>query len=181
MKKITSNNFYKEVKNLFKKYPLESTTTILFICFLMGDKFEKNFAAVGSIGSLIIAYGAYKIAKEQQRSNDQKISEEERKIIRENYKNLINGISIIYNNYRNISEINKGEEILRQVANQAKLELPKDLEDYTQEVYELAREISIEVQGKNNNDKSFDKLHNFFSAHIIYSKYFKNPKKTHEN
>lgn len=188
MQIFKANNLFNKIKNSIKYFFI--TISILLFCFVIFNlegidgNFNNFFDVINAIGSVIISIGllkigieANKIAKEQQRSTDQKISQEEREIIRENYKNLMNGISTIYNNYRNIREINKGEEILRQVANQAKLELPKDLEDYTQEVYELAKRISMEVKKENNIDESFDKLHNFFSANIIYSKYLKNPNK----
>lgn len=80
------DNFCLEFTKFLKKYPIQSCALFLVICFLLGDKFEKNFAAVGSVGSVLIGYGAYRISKEQQKATEQKISDEERKIIRNHYK-----------------------------------------------------------------------------------------------
>lgn len=186
MKKLISDNFCLEFTKLLKKRPLESCALVLLVCFLLGDKFEKNFAALGSVGSIFIGYAAYRISKEQQRATEQKISEEERRIVRQNYENFIDGISKIYNNYSDISEIIKGAEILRQVANQAKLELPKDLEDYAQKAYEVAQKISLKVRKCFDHERSqkpnsdlvdyngaYDEISQFLSPITLYSKYLK--------
>ena len=126
MKKLILDNFCLEFTKLLKKRPLESCALVLLICFLLGDKFEKNFAAVGSA------------------------------------------------------------EILRLVANQAKLELPKDLEDYTQKAYEVAQKISLKVQKRFDHERSqkpnsdlidyngaYDEIGQFLSPITLYSKYLK--------
>ena len=74
-----SDIFYSEFTKFLKKYPIQSCVLVLVICFLLGDKFEKNFAALGSVGSVFIGYGAYRISKEQQRATEQKISDEQKK------------------------------------------------------------------------------------------------------
>lgn len=177
---------YSEFIKFLKKRPIESCALVLFVCFLLGDKFEQKFAAIGSVGSIFIGYGAYQISKEQKQNIESKISEEERRVVRQNYENFTDGISKIYNNYSNISELIKGAEILRQVANQAKLELPKDLEDYTHKAYEVAQKISLKVQkcfdheGKQrpksdlvDYNGAYDEISQFLSPSTLYSKYLK--------
>ncbi len=183
-----------EFKNFLKA--LIITLAIIFITFTalnlkgIDGKYNELFSMIGSIGSLFIGYGAYQISKEQKRNTEFKISEEERRIVRQNYENLIDGISKIYNNYSSISEIANGAEILRQVANQAKLELPKDLEDLTKESYEVAQALSLKVRKyfdqngipKPTSDlvdynNTYNKISQFFSANELYSKYLKTLKK----
>ena len=89
------DNFCLEFTKFLKKYPIQSCALVLVVCFLLGDKFEKKFAAVGSVGSVFIGYGAYRISKEQQRATEQKISDEQRKVILQNYLKLTNAISLL--------------------------------------------------------------------------------------
>lgn len=153
---------------------------------LLDNSWEKLFSAAGSIGSVIIGVGMFYLGWQQHKHLEQKTSEAERELVRQNYKNLMDGVSKIYNNYSDISEITKAEEILRQVANQAKLELPKDLEDYTHKAYKLARSISLKVRKCFDHKRAqkpgadlvdynstFDEISQFFSANELYSKYLK--------
>jgi hypothetical protein len=70
MKKLMLDNFCLEFTKFLKKYPIQSCALVLVICFLLGDKFKKNFAAVGSVGSVLISYAAYRISKRQEKSNE---------------------------------------------------------------------------------------------------------------
>lgn len=189
MKKIISNNFCKEVKNLFKKYPIESSAIILLLCFFMGEEFEKNFAAVGSIGSLFIGYGAYRISKEQQRNTDFKIYES-KKTIQDHYKKTSEVIAKT-SNYWNGRHFNndvqgKDDPTLQLLAlmKSAEIELPDGFSQLIEEIFQFYNNLSIQLldaKEKNialgnkalENHKKESELR--LKLENLYSKYLKIP------
>lgn len=127
-----------------------------------GD-YEKLFSIVGNVGSTLIGVGMFYLGWQQHQLR--KLSEEEKKIIRENYDKFNAGISMLYNSYKNSDKINEAKEILRQASNHANLELPTDLKTYVQEAYNLSQQLSLEVRKQSPNN--YDELHNKISERFL--------------
>jgi len=152
---------------------------------LLDNSWEKLFSAVGNISSLFIGYGAYRISKEQQSNTRFKISEEEKIIIRKNYEDIFTGIQLIFNNYSNRKNLLAAKIILDKSSNYAELNLPKDIEDYTKELYKNASDLYQEncaiftIDGSlrtnctvENYDIIWEKLWNT-NPNKVYSKHLK--------
>jgi len=120
------------------------TIAILFIFFVIlnlngiDGQYDKLFSLISSIGSIFIGYGAYQIAKEQKLSIEFKVSEGEKIIIRKNYEDIFLGIQLIFNNYSNRTNLLAAKLSLDKAANYAELNLPREIEDYTKELYKNA-------------------------------------------
>lgn len=163
MKKLTPNNLRSEFAKFLKKWLIEiCILAILFICFLLGDKFEKNFAAVGSIGSVLISYAAYRISKRQEKSNEisikSNISDEKRKFIKEHFQKTLDAIAKTSNywNWRKFNNDPQGKsdstlEILA-LSQIAKIELNDDFANLIEKIYlfycDLASQL-LEAAEKN--------------------------------
>lgn len=85
-----------ELKKFLKSFCL--TSIIIFVAFValnlkgIDGHYDKLFSAIGSFGSLLIAWGAYRISKEQHRATEQKISDEKRKLIKEHCQKTLEAI-----------------------------------------------------------------------------------------
>lgn len=167
------------------------TIAVLFILFVVlnlegiDGQYDKLFSLLGSVGSLFIGYGAYQIAKEQKKSTEFKISEEEKIIIRKNYEDIFAGIQLIFNNYSNRKNLLAAKLSLDKAANYAELNLPKDIEDYTKELYKNVSDLYQEncaiftIDGSlrinctvENYDIIWEKLWNT-NPNKVYSKHLK--------
>jgi hypothetical protein len=86
-----------ELKKFLKSFCL--TSIIIFVAFValnlkgIDRDYDKLFSAIGSFGSLLIAYAAYLISKEQHRATEQKISDEKRKLIKEHCQKTLEAIA----------------------------------------------------------------------------------------
>ncbi len=143
------DNFCLEFTKFLKKYPIQSCALVLVICFLLGDKFEKNFAAVGSVGSVLIGYGAYRISKEQHRATEQKISDEKRKIIREHCHKTLDAIvkaSYFWKRSGKENENSFDEAIseIFKLYQSAKIELNDDFADLIERIYLFYLDLSVQ-------------------------------------
>lgn len=151
MQIFKANNLFNKIKNSIKYFFI--TTSILFVCFVIlnlkgiDGNFNNFFDVINAIGSVIISIGllkigieANKIAKEQKTSNDLKLGDLERKIIREYYHNLsiIIQKSYIYWFGRNFNKDpqNKNDPTIDLLGlfNSSKIELPEELSLLIEEI-----------------------------------------------
>lgn len=95
---------------------------------------DSFFGLLISIALFFVAYQANKISTEQHKSLKYKISEEERKIFRSNYQMLTEGLGHVL---REGMVNDEAKNLFWQVRDQARLELPKDIQDYTQKIFDL--------------------------------------------
>ena len=186
-----SDNFYSEFIKFLKKYPIQSCALVLVICFLLGDKFEKNFAALGSVGSLFIGYAAYQISREQHRATEQKISDLERKIILENYLKLKKAVELVF---RHGQATDESAKMIWEVEEEANLFAGEELKKFITRIREYGirdysesglrkpeKEGGLESgEGRERlfeNNLEFIKSISYpnFQPEKIYSKYLKLP------
>lgn len=98
-----------------------------------------------SIGLFCIAYQANKISKEQHDRLRYKIGEDERKIFRSNYNRLTEGLGHVM---RDGIVKDEAKDLFWQVRDQARLELPKEIQDYTQKIFDLMWEAYTDYYNK---------------------------------
>ena len=144
------DNFCLEFTKFLKKYPIQSCALFLVICFLLGDKFEKNFAAVGSVGSVFIGYGAYRISKEQHRAIEQKISDEKRKLIKEHCQKTLDAIvrASYFCKRSGKENENRFDEAISEIfksRESAKIELNDDFANLIKKIYLFYRALDSEL------------------------------------
>lgn len=106
---------------------------------------DSLFGLLISIGLFCIAYQANKISKEQHNRLRYKISEDEREIFRSNYTRLTEGLGHVMREGRVKDE---AKNLFWQVRDQARLELPKEIQDYTQKIFDLMWEAYIDYYHK---------------------------------
>lgn len=109
---------------------------------------DSLFGLLISIGLFCIDYQANKISKEQHNRLRYKISEDEREIFRSNYNMLTEGLGHVIRDGRVKDE---AKTLFWQVRDQARLELPKEIQDYTQKIFDLMWEAY-----KNHYNKIYD-------------------------
>ena len=144
-----SDNFCSEFTKFLKKYPIQSCALVLVICFLLGDKFEKKFAAVGSVGSVFIGYAAYRISKEQHRATEQKISDEKRKLIKEHCQKTLDAIVKASYFWKRSGKENENsfDEAISEIfksRESAKIELNDDFADLIERIYLFYLDLSVQ-------------------------------------
>jgi hypothetical protein len=137
------------------------------------NDYAKLFSIVGNVGSLLIGAGMFYLGWQQHQLR--KLSEEEKKIIRENHNKFRDGINKLYNSYEDSSGTNEAKEILREAANQANLELPVDLKSHVQGAYDLSQKLSLEIKKPkpNDYDKFYNEISERFLSHEPYKKHSK--------
>lgn len=171
-------------KQVFKKLLLGCFLTIgllVMSCVLLNLKcvendYTKLFSIVGDVGSLLIGAGMFYLGWQQHQLR--KLSEEEKKIIRENYDTFNDGISKLLNSYRNSLGTNEAKEILRKAANQANLELPVDLKSYVQGAYDLSQKMSMSLEIKKPEPRQdYEEFYNEISERFLgYESYKRHSK-----
>lgn len=95
---------------------------------------DSLFGLLISIGLFCIAVQANKIAKEQHNKLRYKISEDEREIFRSNYKMLTEGLGLVM---RDAVVKDEAKNLFWQSRDQARLELPLEIQNYTQKIWDL--------------------------------------------
>ena len=106
---------------------------------------DSLFGLLISIGLFSIAYQAHKISKEQHNKLRYKIDEDEREIFRSNYKMLTEGLGHVMRDGRIKDE---AKNLFWQARDQARLELPKEIQDYTQKIFDLMWEAYTDYYHK---------------------------------
>lgn len=94
----------------------------------------------GVIAAASLAYQANKIAKsnlesanQQQKTLTQKISSEDRAIFRSNYKKVVEALGMVF---RDGKVMDEAKNLFWQARDEARLELPKEIADYTQQLFD---------------------------------------------
>jgi len=106
---------------------------------------DSLFGLLISVGLFCIAYQANKISNEQHNKLRYKMSEDEREIFRSNYKMLTEGLGHVMRDGRVKDE---AKNLFWQARDQARLELPKEIQDYTQRIFDLMWEAYIDYYHK---------------------------------
>lgn len=106
---------------------------------------DSLFGLLISIGLFCIAYQANKISKEQHNKLRYKINEDEREIFRSNYKMLTEGLGHVMRDGRVKDD---AKNLFWQARDQARLELPTEIQDYTQKIFDLMWEAYVDFYHK---------------------------------
>jgi hypothetical protein len=149
--------------------------------------YDKLFSAIGSFGSVFIGYAAYRISKEQQRSTNQKISDEEKEIIRRHYKKT----DLLFLKIRSTglkkdkaeADFHDLKMELCDLADSAAVEMPEGFEEKMKELFNfLERAKKLEIKADKDLIGFVEESSEFRrKLESIYTKYLKIPTKNHEN
>lgn len=96
-----------------------------------------------------IAKSNLELANQQQKALDQKINSEDRAIFRSNYRKVIDALEIIWRDGNINDEV---KNLFWQARGEARLELPKDIADYTQGLFDQMWEAYSLFHNKINGD-----------------------------
>jgi hypothetical protein len=152
---------------------------------LLDDSWEKLFSAVGSIGSVIIGVGMFYLGWQQHKHLEQKISDEERKMIIENYLKLRELIRLIQrDDYR---ATNESFEMLGKIQDEAQLFADEELINFMARIREMMLDDAAFTTSLEEGELSLKDVREFreefskfifgknFNPEEIYSKYLKLP------
>ena len=185
-----------ELKKFLKSFCL--TSIIIFVAFValnlkgIEGKYDKLFSAIGSFGSVLIGWGVYQISREQQKAAEQKIPDEERKIIKEHCHKTLEAIvkaSYLCKKSGKDYEDRFDEAIseIFRLYQSAKIELNDDFADLIERIYLFYLDLSNQYMDAAKENRAlgakFRENHNKESAlrnelENLYSKYLKIPTKT---
>lgn len=87
-----------------------------------------------SIGLFGVAIATYKLSKQGNKSLEQRIDEQEKQIFREVYEQLNKALGLVFQ-YGNVTD--EAHAIFWKARDKTRLELPEDIQHYTQEVFDL--------------------------------------------
>lgn len=120
--------------------------------------FETFFSTIiGVIGIFIsvalfkIANSNYKLAQEEKRSREQRISADEKQVFRDVYEKITRALGLSLVNFHVTNEAHK---LFWQARDRARLELPEEIQRYTQEIFDLmhnAWNINTSYLGSSEN------------------------------
>ncbi len=186
-----------ELKKFLKSFYL--TSIIIFVAFValnlkgINGEYDKLFSAIGSFGSVFIGWAAYQISREQQKAAEQKISDEERKIIREHCHKTLDAIvkaSYFWKRSGKENENSFDEAIseIFKLYQSAKIELNDDFADLIERIYLFYLDLSVQYMDAAKEKRALGgekalENHKKESAlrkelEDLYAKYLKIPTKT---
>ncbi len=183
-----------ELRRFFNSMFLTIAISFIFFVILnlkgIDGQYDKLFSSIGSVGSIFIGYGAYRISQEQKHNTKFKVSEEERRIIRDHYKKTSEAIAKTSNywNGRHFNNDAQGKDDptlqLLELMKSAKIELPDGFSQLIEEIFEFYSNLASQLlDAKKKNIALGDKvLENFkkerelkLELENLYSKYLKIP------
>lgn len=129
-----------------------------------------------------VALSNYKLAEEQAREGKRKLTKDDKEMLIENYNKVSKALEIVF---REGDVTNEAFSLIWQARNQAKLFLPKKIEDFTQELQQLFIEANHKLQALKNIPISEERSQVVdekcvlvtkilrYKPHEIYSEYLK--------
>lgn len=174
-----------ELRRFFNSMFLTIAISFIFFVILnlkgIDGQYDKLFSSIGSVGSIFIGYGAYRISQEQKRNIDLKISEEDKRLIREHYKKY----EALFKDFRSEHSLNwlneerhliSYESKILNLCREAQVELPLEIEIEMRKFYDFFEKWkNIKITEENKLTFLQNSRHLTRSVENQYSKYLKIP------